>query len=227
MGTLEVPKRINRVAIGPNSAQGGFMWPPWASHQGGLMWRGPPAPRAGSGHPRTRLSPPACCRWPSPEYDICFSSTLSASTLHSTLFNNPEKLLEKLLKAYNQNGTSVHILSHATKTGKRESLFLGPSLFVGGEAGRQALALEINPGRGIRQKSVEDDGALSEWSLLHTTVLLIKWIAFKSWLHCNTLSLPFNALWCNMMHLLSFEMCLHKTGATEGFCIVHWSLYQI
>ena len=40
----------------------------------------------------------------------------------------------------------------------RENLFLGPSLFVGGEAGRQALALEINPGRGIRQKSVEDDG---------------------------------------------------------------------
>ena len=62
--------------------------------------------------------------------------------------NSPaaEKLLEKLLKAYNQNGTSVHILSHATKTGKRESLFLGPSLFVGGEAGRQASA-------GIRNQS--------------------------------------------------------------------------
>ena len=55
----------------------------------------------------------------------------------------------------------------------RENLFLGPSLFVGGEAGRHGLALEINPGRGIRQKSVEDDGALSEWSLLHSTVLLI------------------------------------------------------
>ena len=31
----------------------------------------------------------------------------------------------------------------------RENLLLGPSLFVGGEAARQALALEINPGRGF------------------------------------------------------------------------------
>ena len=44
---------------------------------------------------------------------------------------------------------------------EKKKIMLGPSLFVGGEAGRCGLALEINPGwgiRGIGQKSGEDDG---------------------------------------------------------------------